>query len=94
MTNLTQVPMHTSFLDLVDLSVHHSGDSIELDCSLTITITNRHGDSIEMQAYTVSLANRDLLFYTDKGTATYLVDSINSRHIAVLYDWTLDDDNT
>lgn len=92
MTNLTQVPMYTSFDDLVSLSVNHTGDSIELDCSLTLSITNRHGDSLEMQAYTVSLANRDLLFYTDKGTVSYLIDVYPAGPVAVLHDWTLDDE--
>lgn len=85
--------MYTSLEDLVELSVNHDGDSIELDCGLTLSVTNRHGDSIEMQAYTVSLANRDLLFYTDKGTVTYLIDLYLDGPIAVLYDWTLDDED-
>lgn len=89
MTNLTQVPMYTPFNDLVDLSVHHDGDSLELDCSLTL-----HVDGTDMQAYTCSVGNRDLLFYTDKGTVTYLVDTMpGQRHIAVLHDWSLDSDD-
>ena len=82
---MTQV--YQSFNDLVDLSVNHDGDSIELDCSLTL-----HVDGIDFQAYTVSLANRDLLFYTDKGTVTYLIDLYHAGPIAVLHDWTLDDE--
>lgn len=83
---MTQV--HPSFNDLVELSINHTGDSLELDCSLTL-----HVDGIDLQAYTVSLANRDLLFYTDKGTVTYLVDIYgDTAPRALLYDWSLDEE--
>ena len=85
MTNLTQVPMYTSFNDLVILSVNHTGEPMELDCSLTLCVGN-----LELQAYTVSVSTRDLLFYTSNGTVTYLVDMYAERPRVVLHDYDLD----
>lgn len=85
MTNLIQIPMYQSFNDLVELSVNHTGDSLEVDCNLTLYV-----DGTDMQAYTCSVGNRDLLFYTDKGTVTYLVDIYGDAARAELVDWELD----
>lgn len=79
MTNL-------SFNDLVDLSVNYDGDNLEVDCSLTLNVKG-----IDLQAHACSVSNRDLLFYCNEGTVTYLVDVYNGTARAELYDWTLDD---
>lgn len=78
--NLDQVPLYTDFNDLVELSVNHEDESIEVDCNIEIGV-----DDVEYKAYSVSIANRDLLFYTDKGTIQYLIDSYGDNHTAVLY---------
>lgn len=39
------------------------------------------------KAYEVSVSHRDLFFYCDKGTVTYLVDTYGDKHSAVLHDW-------
>lgn len=76
---------YLSFNDLINLSLDHDGDSIELDCSLTL-----HVDGIDFHAYTVSLANRDLLFYCNEGTVTYMIDLYGDTARSELFDWTLD----
>jgi len=83
---MTQIPRYSSLNDLITLSLDLFPTS-EVDCSLTLDI-----DGTEHQAYTCAVSYRDLLFYTDKGTVTYLVDSIKDTHTAVLHDWTLDDE--
>lgn len=85
MTNLDQQPLYIDFKDLIELSVNHDEESIEVDCSINLEV-----DGIEYKAYGVSLAYRDLLFYTDKGTIQYLIDSYSDNHTAVLYDYDLD----
>lgn len=82
---MTQV--HQSFNDLVELAVNHTGESLEVDCNLTL-----HVDGTDMQAYTCSVGNRDLLFYTDKGTVSYLIDTYGNTARAELVDWTLDEE--
>ncbi len=51
-----------------------------LECDLTLAI-----DGIKYHAYEVSIAHRDLLFYTDKGTLNYVIDSYGDSHTAELY---------
>lgn len=83
--SLDQQPLYTSLNDLIDLVVDPNGDYDDLDCSIDLKV-----DNIEYKAYGVSLAYRDLLFYTDKGTIQYLVDSNGDRHTAVLHNVELD----
>lgn len=40
--------------------------------------------------YAVSIADRDILAYCDKGTATLLVDSYGDKHTAELFDWSVE----
>lgn len=51
-----------------------------LECDLTLRT-----DDTKYHAYEVSIAHRDLLFYTDKGTLNYVIDSYGDRHTAELY---------
>jgi len=83
--NLDRIPLYTNLKDLIDLAVNHDEESIEVDCSINLDI-----DDVECKAYSVSISYRDLLFYTDKGTIQYLVDSYGDRHTAVLHNWDLD----
>lgn len=39
------------------------------------------------KAYGAEVSHRDILFYCDKGTATFLVDSYGDRHVTELFDW-------
>lgn len=37
--------------------------------------------------YEVSVSNREILCFSDKGTATFLVDTYGQRSVAELFDW-------
>lgn len=80
--NLDQIPL---YVDLKELAVNHNEESIEVDCNIDLKV-----DDVEYNAYSVSISYRDLLFYTDKGTIQYLVDSYGDRHTAVLHNWDRD----
>ena len=45
-------------------------ESRELDCNITLSVNGEL-----WKAYSVSVSYRDLLFCTDQGTVTYLIDS-------------------
>ena len=69
------------FNDLIDLSVK-ADQSSEVEVDLKIEV-----DGQVWTAYSASVSYRDILFYCDKGVATYLVDSYGDRHVAELFDW-------
>lgn len=83
--NLDQIPLYVDLKDLIELAINHDDESIEVDCSINLDI-----DDVECNAYSVSIAYRDLLFYTNKGTIQYLIDSYGGNHTAVLHDWDLE----
>jgi predicted GNAT family acetyltransferase len=70
-----------NFNDLVEKSLN-AKSSKEYACSLELKIEGK-----TWNAYAVSVSNRDLLFYCNQGTVTYLVDTYGSRHTAELFDW-------
>lgn len=39
------------------------------------------------KAYGAEVSHRDILFYCDKGTVTFLVDSYGDRHVTELFDY-------
>ena len=53
-----------------------------IECNLTLQV-----DDEKFHAYEVSIANCDLLFYCDKGTANYVVDTYGNQTFCELYDW-------
>ncbi len=71
-----------TFDQLVDKAVKATS-SQELNCSIKLNVV----DDEVWNAYAVNVANRDLMFYTDKGCVTFLVDSYGDNHVAVLHDW-------
>lgn len=54
-------------------SINSNGQK-EIECGITLQVEGE-----KFHAYTVSIAHQDLLFYCDKGTLNYLVDSIEDR---------------
>ena len=60
-------------------------ESHELDCDITLSVNGEY-----WKAYAVSVSYRDLLFYTDQGTVTYLIDSYPHGDYAALYDYERD----
>lgn len=57
--------------------------SVEVNCNLLV-----NGEV--WSAYECSVSHKDLLFFTDKGTATFLVDSYGGDPRAELFDWERD----
>lgn len=76
-----------TFSELVELSLIHKGESFERICDIELTIAGGI-----FKAYSCSIAHRDLLFYCDKGTASYDVNTINGVTSALLVDWSIDSD--
>ena len=66
-------------------SMAADNESHELDCYITLSVNGEY-----WKAYSVSVSYRDLLFYTDQGTVTYLIDSYSHGDYAVLHDWERD----
>jgi hypothetical protein len=62
--------------------------SRSIQCDLALEV-----DGDTFKAYEVSIANRDLLFYCDKGTANYVVDTYGDRVTVELFDWEKDSDS-
>lgn len=56
-----------------------------IECDLTLEV-----DGEEFHAYEVSVSNRDLLFFCDKGTANYLVDTYGEKIVIELFNWERD----
>ena len=74
-----------TMLELIQKAKHHNAESEELDCDITLSVNGEY-----WKAYSVSVSYRDLLFYTDQGTVTYLIDSYSHGDYAVLHDWERD----
>ena len=66
-------------------SMAGDNESHELDCNITLSVNGEY-----WKAYAVSVSYRDLLFYTDQGTVTYLIDSYGYGDYAVLHDYEMD----
>lgn len=66
-------------------SMAADNESHELDCDITLSVNGEL-----WKAYSVSVSYRDLLFYTDQGTVTYLIDSYSHGDYAVLHDYERD----
>ena len=59
-----------TMLELIQKAKAHNAESEELDCDITLSVNGEY-----WKAYSVSVSHRDLLFYTDQGAVTYLIDS-------------------
>lgn len=78
--------MAKKFSDFVEMAANHNKqDPQEVSCDLILKVEDR-----ELKAHSVSISNRDLLFFTESGTVTYLVDSYGDDHVAELFDWDLE----
>lgn len=72
----------TTMLTLIQKAKNHNAESEELDCDITLSVNGEY-----WKAYSVSVSYRDLLFYTNQGTVTYLIDSYHHGDYAVLHDY-------
>lgn len=73
-----------SFSELVDLSII-AKDITEHECEIELLVAGG-----KMQAYSCNVAYRDLLFFCDKGTVSYDINTIGDRTSALLVDWQFD----
>lgn len=71
-----------TMIELIQKAKGHNTESEEIDCDITLSVNGEY-----WKAYSVSVAYRDLLFYTDQGNVTYLIDSYGYDDYAVLHDW-------
>ena len=74
-----------SMLALIQKAKAHNSESEEIDCNITLSVNGE-----QWKAYSVSVSYRDLFFYTDQGTVTYLIDSYPHGDYAVLHDYERD----
>lgn len=57
-----------------------------LPCNISLQV-----DGEKWNAYEVSISHCDLLFYCDKGTANYIVDTIHGQVLGIeLFNWERD----
>lgn len=67
------------FYEIVEKSLNHKGENKYFDCNITLKF-----DGIKHLCHEVSICNRDLLFFSDKGTLNYVVDSYGLRNVVEL----------
>ena len=73
--------MITSLKDCVNRAVRADSPK-EYRARFTIRVENSL-----WKVHAVSIANRDILAFCDKGCATFLVDSYSDRYMCELFDW-------
>lgn len=79
----------TDFEEIVDFSVKYTKENEEFSVeNVELVIEGK-----KFYPYTVSICNRDLLFYCEQGTINFVVDSYGDDHMAEAFDWDLDEDN-
>ena len=74
-----------TMLELIQKAKGYNAESEEIDCDITLSVNGEY-----WKACSVSVAHRELLFYTDQGAVTYLIDSYPHGDYAVLHDWDRD----
>ncbi len=73
-----------SIEEIIELSLI-DGDSVEVLCDVKLEVNGK-----EYVADHVSICHRDLMFFTEHGTITCLVDSYGDRHSFEIFDYDLD----
>ena len=68
-----------TFREVVAFSTTYRKNAKTFDCNFNIEAEEK-----TFKAHSVSICNRDLLFFTDKGTLNYLVDTIGFNDYAEL----------
>ena len=72
--------------NIMQIAINHKGESVEMDIEVEVKESGT-----THAVHSVSIAYRDLLFYTDKGTLNYDVNTINGRDSMMLVSEDLDD---
>ena len=65
--------------EAVELAVNHKGENEYYSCKFKLREENK-----TFKTHEVSICNRDLLFFTDKGTLNYCIDTIGYKDYLVL----------
>lgn len=71
--------MKRDFNYFVEKSIIHKGENKSYKCNLVLKV-----DGKKYQSHEVSICKRDLLFFTNKGTLNFVVDSIGFNNYAEL----------
>ena len=69
-----------SLAECAEYSLTHSGECKSFDCNFTIK-----EDGVSYEVYEVSIANCDLLFYSEKGTLNYVIDNYGGKAVPELF---------
>lgn len=69
-------------------SLKHKGENKYYPCDIALKV-----DGHRLKAHEVSVCGRDLLFFCDKGTVSFVVDTYGDRHVIEMLDWELDIDD-
>lgn len=69
-----------TFKEVVAFSTTYRQHAKTFDCNFTIEAEEK-----TFKAHSVSICNRDLLFFTDKGTLNYVVDTVGFNNYAELF---------
>lgn len=59
----------------------------EISCDVPLKVEGHN-----LKAHSVSISQKDLMFYTKNGTVSYVVDTYGGEHVAELFDWDLSDE--
>lgn len=62
--------------ELIEKAKKFKGENKYYPCEI-----NLHEDNEDFKAYEVSICNRDLLFFTDKGTVNYTIDTVGKDYL-------------
>jgi len=78
---------YNTLTDIIEASIL-ADESEEYTCD--IFLTNPQDPSFKpWESYSVSVSNRDLVFYCTEGIIQYLVDIYNGKPVAVLHDYSI-----
>ena len=67
--------------EIIEISLELNGDTVICDVDMQLI-----EDGITYNVYQCSVSHRDLLFYSDKGTLNYLIDSYGDNHTIELFE--------
>ena len=70
-----------TFKDFVSMAFTWNKENKEFECDL---ILKHNGE--EFKAYSVSVANCELLFYCENATVTYLIDNYFGEAVSVIHE--------
>lgn len=79
-TKIIENETFQTFREVVAFSTTYRNHDKMFDCNFNIEAEEK-----TFKAYSVSICNRDLLFFTDKGALNFVVDTIGFNNYAELF---------